>query len=93
MELDRVRTLLEKFRVTAPHDKMRTMAEVVEELARIACDLDRRLEVIEGRGESASATPQAPQVPRQSPENEFAFEDKSPYDDPDAFEPTNIKTL
>jgi hypothetical protein len=72
MEMDRLTTLLEKFRVTAPHDKTRTMADVVEELARIVNDLDRRLKAIED-GESASATSKECQEPHKPPENEFAF--------------------
>jgi hypothetical protein len=83
MEMDRLKTLLEKFRATAPHDKTRTMADVVEELARIVNDLDRRLKAIEGKGESASATSKESQEPHKAPENEFAFKDESPYDDPD----------
>ena len=54
MEMDRLKTLVEKLRVTAPNDKMRTMADVVEELAHIANDLDRRLKAIEGQGGGAS---------------------------------------
>jgi hypothetical protein len=56
MEMDRLKTLLEKFRVTAQHDKMRTMSDVVEEVARIVNDLDRRLKAIEGQGGGATAT-------------------------------------
>src|SRR5262245_14694050 len=82
MEMDRLKTLLEKFRVTAPYDKTRTMADVVEELARIVNDLDRRLKANED-GESASATSKECQEPHKPPENEFAFKDESPFDDPD----------
>jgi hypothetical protein len=91
MEMDRLKTLFEKFRVTASHDKMRMMADVVEELAHIVDDLDQRLKAIEGKGESA--TPQQPQEPHKPLENEFAFRDESPYDDPDVSDLTDIKSL